>query len=57
MKPTLPTKLSVEKKTNPFLRTHIKSLKVKAAQQLNEKPADNSVAAFSQVRRAKDSFS
>lgn len=55
--PTLPTKLSVEKKTNPFLRTHIRSLKVKAAQQLNEKPADNSVAAFSQVRRAKDSFS
>jgi hydroxyacylglutathione hydrolase len=54
--PTLPTKLSLEKKTNPFLRTHIKALKRKAAQQLNENPSDNSVVAFSQVRRAKDSF-
>ncbi|QUX91428.1 hydroxyacylglutathione hydrolase [Marinomonas sp. A3A] len=56
-KPTLPTTLSLEKKTNPFLRSHIDALKVQAAQQLNEIPAANSVAAFSQVRRAKDSFS
>jgi hydroxyacylglutathione hydrolase len=56
-KPTLPTKLNLEKKTNPFLRSHIETLKVQAAQQLNEKPASDSVAAFSQVRRAKDSFS
>lgn len=56
-KPTLPTKLSLEKKTNPFLRSHIETVKTQAAQQLNEKPAPNSVAAFSQVRRAKDSFS
>lgn len=56
-KPTLPTKLSLEKKTNPFLRSHIETLKIQAAQQLNEKPASNSIAAFSQVRRAKDSFS
>ena len=54
---TLPTTLSLEKKTNPFLRTHITSLKNQAAQQLKEKPATDSVAAFSQVRRAKDSFS
>ncbi|MBU1296185.1 MAG: hydroxyacylglutathione hydrolase [Gammaproteobacteria bacterium] len=56
-KPTLPTKLSLEKKTNPFLRSHIEAIKVQAAQQLNEIPAENSIAAFSQVRRAKDSFS
>lgn len=54
---TLPTTLSLEKKTNPFLRTHIPALKNLAAQQLNENPATDSVAAFSQVRRAKDSFS
>lgn len=56
-KPTLPTKLSIEKKTNPFLRSHIEALKIQAAQQLNEIPAENPIAAFSQVRRAKDSFS
>ncbi|WP_421851064.1 hydroxyacylglutathione hydrolase [Marinomonas sp.] len=56
-KPTLPTKLCLEKKTNPFLRSHIEALKIHAAQQLNEKPASNPIAAFSQVRRAKDSFS
>ena len=55
--PTLPTTLHLEKKTNPFLRTHIESLKNHAAQQLNEIPANDYVAAFSQVRRAKDSFS
>jgi hydroxyacylglutathione hydrolase len=55
--PTLPTTLSLEKKTNPFLRSHIETLKIQAAQQLNEIPAVNPVAAFSQVRRAKDSFS
>ncbi|NLQ16029.1 hydroxyacylglutathione hydrolase [Marinomonas sp. M1K-6] len=55
--PTVPTKLSLEKKTNPFLRTHNESLKNQAAQQLNEDPADNPTASFSQVRRAKDSFS
>ncbi|RCX07762.1 hydroxyacylglutathione hydrolase [Marinomonas foliarum] len=54
---TLPTTLSLEKKTNPFLRTHITALKNQAAQQLNENPAADLVAAFSQVRRAKDSFS
>ncbi|MBR7889032.1 hydroxyacylglutathione hydrolase [Marinomonas sp. A79] len=54
---TLPTELSVEKKTNPFLRTHLNSVKNQAAQQLNEIPSEDPVAAFSQVRRAKDSFS
>ncbi|MEP7729461.1 hydroxyacylglutathione hydrolase [Marinomonas primoryensis] len=55
--PTLPTTLSLEKKTNPFLRSHNEALKNQAAQQLNENPANNSIASFSQVRRAKDSFS
>jgi len=55
--PTLPTTLSLEKKTNPFLRTHYDVIKNQAAQQLNEKTATNDVTAFSQVRRAKDSFS
>ncbi|TYL48296.1 hydroxyacylglutathione hydrolase [Marinomonas sp. IMCC 4694] len=55
--PTLPTELRVEKNTNPFLRTHIVALKNQAAQQLNETPANHVVAAFSQVRRAKDIFS
>lgn len=56
-KATLPTSLSIEKKTNPFLRTHIHSVKVQAAQQLNEIPSEDPIGAFSQVRRAKDSFS
>lgn len=55
--PTLPTTLSLEKKTNPFLRSDLNDVKTQAAQQLNEKPAHDPVAAFSQVRRAKDSFS
>ncbi|NVK72396.1 MAG: hydroxyacylglutathione hydrolase [Oceanospirillaceae bacterium] len=55
--PTLPTRLNLEKKTNPFLRSHIEPLKIQAAQQLNEKPAKNPIDSFSQVRRAKDSFS
>ncbi|MBD5771572.1 hydroxyacylglutathione hydrolase [Marinomonas colpomeniae] len=55
--PTLPSILSLEKKTNPFLRTHNISVKTHAAQQLKELLAQNSTAVFSQVRRAKDSFS
>ncbi|ETX10339.1 hydroxyacylglutathione hydrolase [Marinomonas ushuaiensis DSM 15871] len=55
--PTIPTELSLEKKTNPFLRTHNKTIKMYASQQLKEDPTEDSVAAFSQVRRAKDSFS
>ncbi len=55
--PTLPSVLHLEKKTNPFLRSHETSLKTQAAQQLKETPAVNSVDIFSQVRRAKDSFS
>ena len=55
--PTLPTELKIEKKTNPFLRSHLETIKIQSAQQLNENPAQNPVAAFSQVRRAKDSFS
>lgn len=55
--PTIPTDLNLEKKTNPFLQTHNEAIKTHAAQQLKENPATDSVAAFSQVRRAKDSFS
>lgn len=56
-KPTLPSNLSLEKKTNPFLRSHNSSLKTQAAQQLKEEVATNSVESFGQVRRAKDTFS
>ena len=55
--PTLPTRLALEKNTNPFLRTHIEALKTSAAQQLNESPANDPVESFRQVRSAKDSFS
>jgi hydroxyacylglutathione hydrolase len=55
--PTLPSNLGLEKKTNPFLRSQHSSLKIQAAQQLKEIIATNSVDVFSQVRRAKDSFS
>jgi len=55
--PTIPTKLHLEKKTNPFLQVDNETIKNHAAQQLKENPAKDSVAAFSQVRRAKDSFS
>ncbi|MCB5160606.1 hydroxyacylglutathione hydrolase [Marinomonas algarum] len=55
--PTLPTELHIEKKTNPFLRSHLSTVKTMAAQQLNEEISLNPVLAFSQVRRAKDSFS
>lgn len=55
--PTLPSKLSLEKKTNPFLRIHHPSVKNQAAQQLKEVIAKDLISTFSQVRRAKDSFS
>ncbi|AEF55146.1 hydroxyacylglutathione hydrolase [Marinomonas posidonica] len=54
---TLPSKLDLEKKTNPFLRSHLEVVKAQAAQQLSEEVAHQPSAAFSQVRRAKDSFS
>ena len=54
---TLPSTLRLEKQTNPFLRTHIPALVGQAAAQLNETMATDNVAAFSQVRRAKDTFS
>ncbi|MCV2402208.1 hydroxyacylglutathione hydrolase [Marinomonas sp. C2222] len=56
-KATLPSNLALEKKTNPFLRTHNIELKSNAAQQLNEPPAVNPIDSFAQVRRAKDTFS
>ncbi|BFM47876.1 hydroxyacylglutathione hydrolase [Marinomonas sp. THO17] len=54
---TLPSNLALEKKTNPFLRSQIESVKSQAAQQLSETIADLPSDAFGQVRRAKDSFS
>ncbi|MEL0637253.1 hydroxyacylglutathione hydrolase [Marinomonas sp. TI.3.20] len=54
---TLPSLLALEKATNPFLRTHIPRVVAQAATQLGENIANDSVSAFSQVRRAKDSFS
>ncbi|MDB4837744.1 hydroxyacylglutathione hydrolase [Marinomonas sp.] len=55
--PTLPSTLKLEKKTNPFLRTHDIELKKQAAQRLNEMLETLPAQVFSQVRRAKDSFS
>lgn len=54
---TLPSQMKLEKQTNPFLRTHFEHLVAQAAKQLKEKTASNPSDAFSQVRRAKDSFS
>jgi len=54
---TLPSKLELEKKNNPFLRSHVEAVKVQAAQQLSEEVADQPSTTFGQVRRAKDSFS
>jgi hydroxyacylglutathione hydrolase len=53
---TLPSSIAIEKATNPFLRTHNQALVARAAQQLNEPIATDKVAAFAQVRRAKDVF-
>lgn len=54
---TLPSNLALEKKTNPFLRSHIDSVKSQAAQQLSEEVKALASDVFGQVRRAKDSFS
>ncbi|GAB3482225.1 hydroxyacylglutathione hydrolase [Marinomonas epiphytica] len=54
---TLPSNMALEKATNPFLRTAQEKIISLAAQQLNEPPAQTPKEAFSQVRRAKDSFS
>ncbi|GAA0828777.1 MULTISPECIES: hydroxyacylglutathione hydrolase [Marinomonas] len=54
---TLPSSIQIEKQTNPFLRTHVPAIVAQAAKQLGEEMASNEIAAFSQVRRAKDTFS
>lgn len=54
---TIPSTLKLEKATNPFLRTQIPRVVAQAADQLGENVANDPVSAFSQVRRAKDSFS
>ncbi|MBJ7538865.1 hydroxyacylglutathione hydrolase [Marinomonas transparens] len=54
---TLPSLLSLEKATNPFLRSHLSDIQQHAAKQLSESVANDPVASFSQVRRAKDTFS
>ncbi len=53
---TLPSKISLEKDTNPFLRTNFFHIIENAAQQLGEPIAKDPVSSFNQVRRAKDSF-
>ena len=54
---TLPSNIALEKASNPFMRSHLNSIVMRAAKQLNETPATTSIEAFAQVRRAKDTFS
>lgn len=53
---TLPSTMGLEKETNPFLRTDFTHIIEKAALQLGEEIATQPSSAFSQVRRAKDTF-
>ncbi|MBJ7553094.1 hydroxyacylglutathione hydrolase [Marinomonas spartinae] len=53
---TLPSEMGLEKATNPFLRTDSTHIIENAAQQLGEAIAQDPASAFSQVRRAKDTY-
>lgn len=53
--PTLPTLLSLEKRTNPFLRCHLNSLRSWAEASTGQKMTSDADI-FASLRRAKDSF-
>jgi hydroxyacylglutathione hydrolase len=53
--PTVPSTLSLEKKTNPFLRTHIGALKA-AAEAFAGHPLASGAEVFATVRRWKDAL-
>ena len=54
-KPTVPATLALEKKTNPFLRSHIASVKNAVEQHVGH-PLTNDVEVFKHTRLWKDSF-
>lgn len=53
--PTLPSRIGREKNINPFLRTHMNSLR-QAAEQWSGTPLDDKVRVFAALRRWKDNF-
>lgn len=53
--PTLPSTLSTELETNPFLRTHVASV-IAAASQHASTPLESSVAVFTSLREWKNNF-
>jgi hydroxyacylglutathione hydrolase len=54
-RPTVPAPLSVEKQTNPFLRTH-EAVVQSAASTHAGHPISNAVEVFAEIRRWKDAF-
>lgn len=52
---TLPTRLSLEKRTNPFLRCHLDAIRRKA-EQLSGQSLSSEADIFASLRRAKDKF-
>jgi hydroxyacylglutathione hydrolase len=55
-KPTVPSTISDEKATNPFLRTHSRELAASVAQRVPGLAAGDPVALFAAVRALKDRF-
>ncbi len=53
--PSLPSDMASEKKINPFLRIHEKSV-INAAEVYSKQPLDSEVAVFAAIRRWKDDF-
>ncbi len=54
-KPSIPTTLALEKKMNPFLRTHVATV-IAAAEAEAGKPLDEAVNVFSAIRAWKNNF-
>lgn len=54
-KPTVPAPLSLELATNPFLRTHEKTIKA-AAEHFAQKPLKTELEVFATIRKMKDGF-
>jgi hydroxyacylglutathione hydrolase len=52
---TLPTRLDIEKRTNPFLRCHLKSVR-RSAEQISGKTFANDAEVFASLRLIKDCF-
>jgi hydroxyacylglutathione hydrolase len=54
-RPTVPSTLAREKRTNPFLRSHLQEIKDRVAQRCGES-IDTDVECFAQLRHWKDQF-